>query len=79
MTWVQSVAGFVILMSGLVTPASAQSTADIAGRVTDPGGGALVGATTSTGWKRLPHELGRRVYDHRIDTPDRSAILLQLI
>src|SRR5437899_2421060 len=47
MTCVQSVAGFVILMSGLVTPASAQGTADIVGRVTDPGGGALPGATVT--------------------------------
>src|SRR5712691_3321385 len=47
MTRVQSVVGFVILISGLAAPADAQGTADIVGRVTDPGGGALPGAAVT--------------------------------
>src|SRR5713226_4234571 len=47
MTRVQSVVGFVILISGLAAPADAQGTADIVGRATDPGGGALSGATVT--------------------------------
>jgi hypothetical protein len=34
-------------MSGFVTAASAQGTADIFDRITDPGGGALTGATVT--------------------------------
>jgi carboxypeptidase family protein len=47
MTFVRSFAGLTILMAGLATPAAAQGTADIVGRVTDPGGGALPGATVT--------------------------------
>jgi hypothetical protein len=44
MRFVRSSVGFLILMAGLTMPAAAQGTADIVGRVTDPGGGVLPGA-----------------------------------
>src|SRR5579864_3857638 len=47
MTPVRSVASFVIFISGFARLASAQGTADIVGRVTDPGGGALAGASVT--------------------------------
>src|SRR5229473_5639081 len=45
MTCVRSVAGFVVLLSGLATPAAAQGTADVVGRVADASGGVLPGAS----------------------------------
>src|SRR5258708_33653824 len=47
MTFVRSFVGLMILRAGLATPAAAQGTADIVGRLTDPGGGALPGATVT--------------------------------
>src|SRR5215471_3778843 len=44
---VRFVPAFVILLSGLAGLASAQGTAEIVGRVTDPGGGALAGASVT--------------------------------
>src|SRR6266852_4465926 len=44
---VRSFVGLMILMAGLATSAAAQGTADIVGRLTDPGGGALPGATVT--------------------------------
>jgi hypothetical protein len=44
---VRSAATFVILISGLARVAFAQGTADIVGRVIDPGGGSLAGATVT--------------------------------
>jgi hypothetical protein len=47
MTFVRSFLGLMVLMAGLATSAAAQGTADIVGRVTDPGGGVLTGATVT--------------------------------
>src|SRR5712691_788927 len=47
MTFVRSFVGLMILMAGSAASAAAQGTADIVGRVTDPGGGVLTGATVT--------------------------------
>src|SRR5262245_56360621 len=39
--------GFAILLPAIAIPAAAQGTADIVGRVTDPGGGVVTGASVT--------------------------------